>query len=108
MFGRYGYAHGDVNAVSHFWSTGAQYLGLVPTRDEDVLGFGVAQSIMSKDLREEVNSLADRETVYELYYAIKVTPWCVISPDVQLVTNPGGNKDARDALIGGVRVKIVF
>ncbi|MCP4590065.1 MAG: carbohydrate porin [bacterium] len=108
VFGRYGYAHADVNAVSHFWSAGASYLGPIPSRDEDVLGFGVAQSMMSKELREEVNSLADRETVYELFYAIKVAPWCVITPDLQVITNPGGDKNARDALIGGVRVKIVF
>ena len=55
-----------------------------------------------------MNSLADRETVYELYYAIKVTPCCVITPDLQVITNPGGNKDARDALVGGLRFKIVF
>ncbi|GAF99875.1 unnamed protein product, partial [marine sediment metagenome] len=34
--------------------------------------------------------------------------WCVITPDVQVITNPGGSKDARDALVGGVRVKISF
>ena len=55
-----------------------------------------------------MNSLADRETVYELYYAIKVTPWCIITPDVQVITNPGGNNDTRDAPVGGVRFKIVF
>ncbi len=108
VFGRYGYAHGDVNAVSHAWNIGAAYTGIIPERDEDVLAFGIAQSIMSKDMRRETNALADRETVYELYYAIKVAPWCVISPDLQVITNPGGNKDARDAFIGGVRVKIVF
>jgi porin len=108
VFARYGYAHGEMNAINHFWSVGASYLGPLPGRDKDVLGFGMAQSIMSKDLRREVNELADRETVYQLYYAMSVTPWCVISPDLQVVTNPGGDKDARDAFIGGVRVKIDF
>ena len=108
VFGRYGFANGDVNKVNHFWSLGASYLGLVPTRDADVLGFGVAQSILSSQYRHNVNSLADRETVYELYYAIKVTPWLTVSPDLQVITNPGGNKDARDALMGGLRLKIVF
>ncbi len=108
IFGRYGYAHGDVNAVSHAWSLGASYLGLVPERDKDVFAFGIAQNIMSKDMRRETNSLADRETIYELYYAIKLTPWCTITPDLQVITNPGGNKDAHDAFIGGVRIMIVF
>ncbi len=108
VFARYGYAKGDVNAINHFWSVGASYLGPIPSRDKDVLAFGVAQSIMSQDLRDEINPLADRETVYELYYAFEVAPWCVITPDLQVITNPGGNKNARDAFIGGVRVKIVF
>ena len=104
----YGFAHPDVNAINHYWSVGAQYQGLIPSRDKDVLAFGVAQSIMSHTYRNNVNPLADRETVYELYYAIVVTPWLVITPDVQVITNPGGNEDAHDALVGGVRVKIAF
>ncbi|NLX13499.1 MAG: carbohydrate porin [Phycisphaerales bacterium] len=107
-FFRYGYAHGDINRINHFWSTGLQYQGLIPTRDEDLLGFGVAQSIASRQLRSEINSRTDRETVYELYYAFKVTPWCVITPDVQFITNPEANKDARDSVVGGVRIRIDF
>ncbi|MBN1490146.1 MAG: carbohydrate porin, partial [Phycisphaerae bacterium] len=108
LFFNYGFAHGDVNRVEHFWSLGGQYQGLIPTRDKDVLGLGVAQSMLSNQYRHEINSRADRETVYELYYAIQITPWCAITPDVQVITNPGGTKDARDALVGGVRVKIDF
>ncbi len=108
VFARYGWAHRDVNRIQHFWSLGAAYQGIIPSRDDDVLAFGVAQSILSHQYRHNVNSLADRETVYELYYAIKVTPWCFITPDIQIITNPGGNKDARDALVGGLRFKIVF
>jgi porin len=55
-----------------------------------------------------VDPLADRETVYELYYSIMVTPWLTITPDVQVITNPGGRNDARDALVGGLRIKLVF
>lgn len=108
VFARYGWAHRDVNRLAHFWSLGASYTGLIPERDVDVLGVGVAQSIFSQDYRAQIDEGADRETVYELYYAIKVTPWCIISPDVQVVTNPGGDKDVRDALVGGVRVKLSF
>ena len=107
-FFRYAFAHGDVNDISHFWSLGAQYEGLIETRDSDVLGLGFAQSIMSSQYRDEIDSRADRESVYELYYAIKLLPWVTVTPDVQVITNPGGDKDARDALVGGLRVKVVF
>lgn len=105
-FFRYGFAHRDINQTAHFWSTGASYQGLIPKRDQDVLAFGVGQSILSSQLREEMNPLVDRETVYEVYYAIQVAPWLIVSPDIQVITNPGGLKTARDALIGGIRAKI--
>lgn len=107
-FLRYSFAHPEANRVNHFWSVGAQYQGLFPKRDKDVLAFGVAQSIMSKTLRRELNNLADRETIYEVYYSYLLTPWCAICPDFQFITNPGGNNDARDAVVGGIRVKVSF
>jgi len=108
IFGRYGYAHGDINLIEHFWSTGGQYAGLIPSRDEDILGFGVAQAILSDQYRDEIHSRADRETVYELYYAYHVTPWCIISPDFQYVVNAGGDKDSRHATVAGLRLQVAF
>ncbi len=103
--GRYGYAHGEVNKVEHFWAAAAHYQGLFPTRDKDRLGLGVAQGILSDEYRR-VHERADRETVYELYYAIYVTPWLTISPDLQFIANAGGDKDDRNALVGGLRFKM--
>ena len=108
VFSRYGYAHNDLNKLEHFWSVGGQYVGLIPTRDVDTLGFGVAQGILSDEYREYQNRLADRETVYELYYAYRLTSWCTISPDFQIITNPGGNRTGRDAAVAGIRLKINF
>jgi len=108
VFARYAATRGHINQIEHAWSTGAQYVGLIPTRDKDVLGFAVAQSILSRQLRSTINSLADRETVYELYYAYELTPWCVISPDFQVVTNPGGDKNDRDTFVAGLRLRLTF
>lgn len=108
LFARYGYAHGEYNKLEHFWSVGSQYEGLIPTRDRDVMGFGVAQGILSREFRNEINSRADRETVYEMYYTIEVAPWLQITPDLQVITNPGGLKDGRDSLVGGLRVRVLF
>lgn len=108
VFGRYGYAPGDTNAVEHFWSAGLQYRGLFEGRDDDVLGLGVAQGIMSDEYRTWMSPLADRETVYELYYSWKATPWMTISPNVQYISQPGGREGDEDALVVGVRAKIGF
>ncbi|MHC4674205.1 MAG: carbohydrate porin [Planctomycetota bacterium] len=108
LFARYGHAHGDINRISDYWSSGVSYKGLIPTRDRDVMAFGVSQALYSTMYRHNIRPLADRETVYEWYYKFYLTPWCDISPDLQIVTNPGGDKDDRDAIVGGVRLRIIF
>jgi len=107
-FFRCGYAHPEYNPINHFWSVGLEYLGMIPGREQDHIGFGVAQSIMSKTLRHNVDAFADRETVYELFYEYQLTPCISITPDVQVITNPGGDKNARDAVLGGLRIKVAF
>ncbi len=106
MFFRYGYANDQANEIEHFWSVGAQYLGLIPTRDEDVLGFGFAQGILSRKLRNLEGG--DRESVYELYYAAQVLPWLAVTPDFQYIVNPGADKDGREAFVAGVRIQMSF
>lgn len=105
VFFRYGYAHQDVNEIEHFWSIGGQYQGLIPTRDNDVLGFGFAQGIISDAMHTHVGG--DRESVYELYYNAEALPWLHVSPDFQYVVNPGADH-GRDAFVAGVRVQMTF
>ncbi len=105
LFGRYGWADSKVNQITNFWSTGVQYQGLLPDRDQDVLALGFAQGFFS----DRASSFTDDyESVWEFYYMAKLTPWMAISPGIQYVTNPGGDGAARDALILGVRAQIAF
>ncbi len=106
VFCRYGYAHAAVSELEHFWSVGGQYQGLIPTRDDDVLGFGVAQGVLSERLRE-VGSDPHRETALELYYAAQIFPWLAISPDFQWILRPNG-EDGRDAFVAGIRLQMAF
>ncbi len=105
VFVRYGYAPQNVNEFEHFWSVGAQYQGLIATRDEDVLGFGFAQGLISGAARRLDGGT--QEAVYELYYNIKLFPWLHLSPDLQYVVNPGA-RGGRDAFVIGVRLLAVF
>lgn len=108
LFTRYGTRRDDINLVSCYWQAGASYKGLLPGRNDDVFGFSCAQGLLSKQYGDLIDPLADRETVYEWYYALHLTPAIIISPDLQVITNPGGTRDARDAIVGGVRIRIVF
>lgn len=106
LFARYAFAHADVNEIEHFWSVGGQYQGLIPSRDDDVLGFGVAQGVLSRNLRE-TGADPHRETVLELYYSVQILPWLNVSPDFQWILRPGG-ENGRDAFVAGLRLQMSF
>ena len=101
-----GFARDDVNEIDQFWSLGLQYQGLVPGRDNDVLGAGVAQG----RLVETAGFTAAHETATEVYYNFAITPWLGITPSVQYICNPGGGRDssADHATVVGVRAQLAF
>ncbi|MCG3136604.1 MAG: Porin B [Phycisphaerae bacterium] len=108
VFARYGVRDGTVNRLQHSWSTGLQYEGLVPTRDKDVFGFGVYGLHGSNDYQEEVSRELSRETGYEFYYSIQITPWMTFTPDLQYITQPGGSDENKDSLVMAFRLRITL
>ncbi|MEP0848580.1 MAG: carbohydrate porin [Phycisphaerae bacterium] len=106
VFARYGHANDDVNWIEHFWSVGGQYRGPIPTRDEDVLGVGVAQGLLSPNL-SKIGLDPHHETVIEAYYSIQLFPWLTVSPDFQWILRPGG-ENGRDAFVAGLRLTMSF
>jgi porin len=105
-FFRYGCANSKKNDIANFWSFGFQYQGIIEGRDDDVLGAGFAQGIFSD--KASVTYRDDYESVVELYYNARVTPWLTISPNVQYVTNPGGSGTVNDAFVIGARAQMSF
>ncbi|HRX85118.1 MAG TPA: carbohydrate porin [Phycisphaerae bacterium] len=106
VFLRYSFAHDDVNEIDHFWSAGGQYQGLLPTRDADVLGLGIAQGHFSNRIGLTGDE-PSRETVIELYYNAEVLPWLHVTPDFQWIVNPGG-EGVTDAFVAGLRWQMAF
>ena len=105
-FARFGFADAAVNPVKFFWSIGGQYRGLLPGRDADVLALGVAQGRLSD--APGAGFTARSETAVETYYSFEVTPWLHVAPGIQYIFNPGGLREARDAVIVGVRIQAAF
>jgi len=105
-FFRYGYANSKRNDIANFWSAGFQYQGLLENRDDDILGLGFAQGIFSNKASSTYTD--DYENVFELYYSAAVTPWLNISPSIQYIANPGGDKTAGDAVVLGMRIQMTF
>ncbi len=108
VFLRYGYRDPDMNRIAHFWSTGFQYQGLLPSRNEDACGFAVYSAIGSNRYRDAVNPDFSGETGFELYYRIQWKKYFALTPDVQWIHNPGGLESREDALVVGVRGRIAF
>lgn len=76
---------------------GITYTGLLPGRDEDVMGIGIA-------FAELFQGGTNRETVTELFYRALLTPRISLQPDVQYIASPSGIY--RDALAVGVRFEL--
>ena len=58
-----------------------------------------------KDLAPLLLQLRDEHGV-ELYYNVAITPWCQITPDVQVITPFRGRADT--SLLCGLRAMINF
>lgn len=102
LFGRFGWSDGEVNPVAEFYSLGVGGKGLLPNRDNDTYGVGYYFLNASGDLPAILGINAEQGI--ELYYNIEVTPWLHITPDLQILIDPGGRSDRDPAIVVGVRM----
>lgn len=86
-----------VKAIGDSSVIGVTYTGLLPGRDDDVLGIGIARS-------ELFQGGTHRETVTEFFYRALLTPRVSLQPDVQYIASPSGIYP--DALAVGVRFEL--
>jgi porin len=91
------------NTFPLFFSAGLTYLGLIRGRDDDTAAFGLAYGKFSNYLSGQ-----RYEMVLEWTYAMALTPWLTLQPDVQYVINPSGMSDIADALVLGVQIAVNF
>lgn len=106
LFGRFGYSDGEANPIEAFYSFGVGGKGIIPERDGDTFGLGYFYVDFSGDLPDFLN--IDSTQGVELFYNIEVTPWMHITPDLQVIVDPGGNEDRDVALVYGIRGQISF
>jgi len=87
------------NAIGDHFVAGVVYQGLVPNRDDDVLGAGFTWA-------ELFRGGSNQETAVELFYKAQLTPKLSFQPDLQYISTPSGLY--RDALVAGVRFQVAF
>lgn len=105
IFGRFGTSPSDVSLIEQFYSLGLGGKGSLPTRDGDSWGVGYYLANTGDNV-EDLLGLHCEQGV-ELYYNIQVTPWMFITPDLQVIIDPGaGFRDRDTALIYGLRMQV--
>ena len=68
---------------------GLNYKGLIPTRDNDVLGVAFAYGHLNNNPQgNDGSSNPGYEMVFEATYQIVLTPWLSFQPDLQYVIAP--------------------
>ncbi len=102
-FLRLGYADDDVYEVEGTWSAGAEIRGVRWNREHDVLGLAVSQALINNKIEND-----DTETLFEAYYSIAFSEQLYISPDIQIIDNPGGDSDNDTVVVLGTRAQVNF
>ena len=108
VFGNFGIADQNPSPVRWFASAGISGASQIAGRRADSFGFayfylGVSEPL--KDLAPILLPLQDEQGV-ELYYNVAVTPWCQITPDLQVISP--FRERADTSLIFGLRAMIDF
>ena len=102
LFGRFGWARPNTNPVNYYYSIGVGGKGIIPDRDNDTFGVGYYYVDLSNDLPPAFFS----EQGVECFYNIQIAPWLHISPDLQIIMNPGGTSQHETSLVYGFRMQI--
>ncbi len=125
LFGRFGWNNGATETFSYaeadrVMSFGGQVAGAHWKRASDVLGIAIAQSDLSKAHKDYLAAgglgliLGDgtlrygSERVAEVYYSYQLTPNASLSPDFQLIGNPGFNRDRGPVSLISMRLHLTF
>jgi porin len=107
LFGRFSWSTGESNPIEEFYSIGLGGKGSIPNRDRDTWGLGYYLINISDDLPKMLGMDAEQGT--ELFYNIEVTPWLHITPNLQVIVDPGAGFQDRDVAIAyGLRAQVSF
>lgn len=92
-----------INTMPWFASVGASYRGLVPERADDTAAFALYYGGFSRDLPGQTYEL-----ILEWTYALAVSRWFTVQPDLQYVINPGGRSSVGNAVVVGLQLSVEF
>jgi porin len=135
VFGRFGVADGDPNIIKHFFSVGLAGKGLMASRLNDQFGLGwyymgISNPKLSYTPKDQTVSVTpyggspglsgSRRTLklirdengFEIYYNFAVTPWAILTPDIQFIRptqkkTPDGSS-VESSTVLGIRLHLLL
>lgn len=105
VFGRFGLG-GEPNIFEQFYSFGLSGKGSVPDRDRDTWGIGYYHANINDDINPAFGLHSEQGV--EVYYNIEITPWCHVTPDLQVIVDPGSSDRHDVAVVYGLRMQMTF
>lgn len=109
LFGSFGWSPGETNPVAESYSFGIGGKGMIEGRPKDKFGVGYYYINMTNDFPALFSTNAEQGV--ELFYNIEITPWLHITPDLQVIIDPGGNTgdgQREPAIVYGLRAQMNF
>lgn len=103
---QFGWTPKDRSINNLFLSLGLNYYGLIPGRDEDVLGLAMALASISNVYKELIPGTLGHETAIELTYKYNLSDILTIQPDFQYIINPGVSESIKNAFVGVLRIQL--
>jgi porin len=119
LFGRFGASEGTPNPAQYVFSFGVGGKGMFASRELDRFGIGYYYIIVNNPTFQRpltTNKLLEDEWGFEIFYNVALTPWMLLTPDIQVIgpaqktriTGLVARKSVDVATILGVRLQLVF
>ncbi|MCC6954643.1 MAG: carbohydrate porin [Deltaproteobacteria bacterium] len=103
-----GFASPSRNQIGSYFGGGLQYVGPIPSRDEDAVSFGVAHARNSGDFVDTSEEFSRAETAIELNYKASIVPWFALTGDIQYIVDPGTVDGVENATVLGIRAEVAM
>jgi len=108
LWARLGIQDGDVSQFGRHISGGVQISGGAFGRPDDVLGLGLALTMISDAYKDASSGMDSNELYAEAYYNIAVKEGFQVTPDIEYIVNPGGDGGKDSFAVFGVRAGVMF
>jgi len=109
-FARVGVSDGDTTPYAGGWQAGLLFDEAIAARPSSQISIGAYQGALGDKYRaNEVGAgvnVARAETGLEFTYSDQITPWLRVQPDLQLVLDPGGDRDRDNLWVFGLRFEV--